>query len=360
MSGENSFNDAEFDRLIGGSELEPGSSWQPVDMGPALRGERQGVAPTMLYRGDGKYFLYPGKVGTLAGESESGKTTLAMVAGVEQIEQGHRFGFIDFEDDESSVADRLRALGLTDDQILRGLIYLRPDEALNEENVFHLLASFDLAPTLIVIDGVTEGMTLHGLSLLDNEDAAEWLALLPRRLARATGACVLQIDHVVKDKDSRGRYSLGAAHKLNGIDFQLTLETVEPFGRGKDGESLLKLAKDRPGYLRPLQDANGYLAQIQISSDPETGRLYMGVELPPEREAREFTPTVYMEKVSRRIEESPGLTVTDIRANGGKTELVTDALRRLVKGGYVTVQRDGAAKKHFSHVAFRDGMETDL
>ena len=59
------------------------------------------------------------------------------------------------------------------------------------------------------MDGITEAMSLHGLQLQDNNDVARFMVMLPRRFAR-TGAAALLIDHVTKDRETRGRYAIGA------------------------------------------------------------------------------------------------------------------------------------------------------
>jgi AAA domain len=61
--------------------------------------------------------------------------------------------------------------------------------------------TLDRKPALVVIDGVTEALTLHGFDLGDNVEIARWLELLPRPAARC-GVAVLLLDHVVKDKEA--------------------------------------------------------------------------------------------------------------------------------------------------------------
>ena len=54
-----------------------------------------------------------------------------------------------------------------------------------------------------MIDGVTEALTLEGLSLNDNSEVAEWLERLPRWIRDRTAAAAVVIDHVTKDRESR-------------------------------------------------------------------------------------------------------------------------------------------------------------
>ena len=58
---------------------------------------------------------------------------------------------------------------------------------------------------------------MHNLELNDNTDAAKYGRLLPQRLANL-GAAVASLDHVTKSSEGRGRYALGAVHKVNALD----------------------------------------------------------------------------------------------------------------------------------------------
>jgi hypothetical protein len=91
--------------------------------------------------------------------------------------------------------------------------------------------------TLAVIDSVTEAMSLLGLNPYDSTETAEFFAQLPRPLAEG-GAAVVLLDHVVKDRDNRGRWAIGAQHKMAGSDVCFSLEAIRPFGRGLTGGCL--------------------------------------------------------------------------------------------------------------------------
>jgi hypothetical protein len=93
-----------------------------------------------------------------------------------------------------------------------------------------------------VVDGVTKAMVLQGLDIRDNKDVAEFLTKLARPLADA-GAAVLLIDHVTKDREGRGRWELGAHHKLAGTDLTHMLEPIRSFGRGSGRDSVPTLRR---------------------------------------------------------------------------------------------------------------------
>jgi len=62
-----------------------------------------------------------------------------------------------------------------------------------------------------------------------------------------------------------------------------------------------------------------------------------------------------MERVSRELEASPGLSKTALRgAISGRNEYVDLALERLLIEGYVEARRDGQAHRHYSLQPFRE------
>ncbi len=79
-------------------------------------------------------------------------------------------------------------------------------------------------------------MTLHGLDPLSNKDAAAFGAACPAGSPRHRPATVTS-DHLKKDHD-RGRYALGAVHKLNGVDgAAYIIKNRREFGIGMTGRS---------------------------------------------------------------------------------------------------------------------------
>ena len=196
---------------------------------------------------------------------------------------------------------------------------------------------------------------LPWLDLLDNVDVARWLARFPRPLAEA-GAAVLQIDHVGRDREARGRFAIGAQHKLAGVDVAYALDVLEPFGRGRDGKVKVTVAKDRPGHVRQIAGEGAKVAEIRLASHPE-GAVSIEV-VPPsgETDVVAFRPTALMERVSRAIEDAPGLSKNAIRSTvAGKSDYKDLALELLVSESYAEARRDGQAHHHFSLRPFRTG-----
>jgi hypothetical protein len=337
----------DLDRLYearkNGRPAGTGNTWQPVDLAELVTGSYTQEQPTMLTRDDRICLFYRERIHSITGEPESCKGWLALGACTERLAADEDVLYIDFEDSAPAVIDRLLDLGADAARILRHFRYVRPDEPLVD-----LEPLLDPPPVLAILDGITEGLTAHGLDLRDNTDIAKWLALLPRPLQRA-GAAVVQVDHVTKSRDDRGRWAIGAQHKLAGVDVAYQLEVIEPFGRGRDGLVKILVHKDRPGFVR--QHAQGkVVANFALSTD---NGVRWTLTAPEQREA--FRPTGYMEKVSRAVEESPGLSKRALRAAiNGKNDYIDLAVELLLAEGFLRVERDGQARCHYVARAFRE------
>jgi len=333
---------ADSEDLVHDDVVDGRRSWQPVDLGPVLEGSWQSPEPTVGLRTDGVGLLYPGKVHTVASESEGGKTWFALSIVLDEISAENHALYVDFEDDEGGIVGRLLGLGLGRDLISERFHYLRPADPLGTgihlDDLHQLLN--DCRPTVAVIDGVTEAMTVHGLSPNDNTDVAKFGRMLPRRLA-AAGVASVALDHVTKATDSRGRYALGAVHKLNGVDgAAYILENRRPFGVGLTGKSTVKIAKDRPGQLRkhalPSSAGMFWHGDLVLTSHAE-GFAEVEVQAPESRATGDFRPTVQMSRIMAVIEEKGPLSQRLIRtAVTGKNDTITAALNQLILDGYLT------------------------
>lgn len=248
-------------------------SWTAQDLSSVLDGTYRPPQPTVGHRDDGIGLFYPGKVSSVASESEAGKTWLALLACLQEINVGRHVLYLDFEDDAGGVVGRLLALGANPRDVRNQFHYVRPENAPGPVDLVDLAQLLELAPSLAVVDGVTEGMSLLGLELKDNSDIARFSRQLLRPMADA-GAAVVTLDHVVKSSENRGRYSLGGVHKLNGLNgVMYLLENLRPFGIGVTGRSRIRIAKDRPAQLRrhalPHSSGQAWFGDLVIASHSE-------------------------------------------------------------------------------------------
>ncbi|MFD7772428.1 AAA family ATPase [Streptomyces sp. NPDC059787] len=225
-------------------------SWAAQDLSAVLDGTYRPPQPTVGHRDDRIGLFYPGRVSSVASESEAGKTWLALLACLQELKAGRHVLYVDFEDDAGGVVGRLMALGANPWTVRNQFHYIRPEGPLTPVDLPDLVQLLQMLPSLAIVDGVTEGMSLLGLELKSNTDVARFSRQLLRPMADA-GAAVVTLDHVVKSAENRGRYSLGGVHKLNGLNgVMYLLENVRPFGIGATGRSRIRIAKDRPAQLR--------------------------------------------------------------------------------------------------------------
>ena len=306
------------------------SSWFPKPLD--LQGTEEEPPPAFLARNDGHRLFYRGKVNALLGESESGKTWVALHAVAQCLQVQEKVIYIDFEDSGRGILSRLRALSITDKQLVN-FTYANPDENLQLEQRQDLVeALMQQNPDFIVVDGVNAGMTLLGLDLTNNRDATMFSQSLLKPLTMS-GAAICTIDHVTKSKEGRGNYAIGAQAKradINGV--AIAVEVVQPFGRGMTGELNLKVTKDRPGHVRANSKEAKIAGRVIIKSTVE-GMVTMIIESP---EMSSFRPTRIMESVSMLIEVKPMSKNAIEKATEGANETVRAALDCLVKEGFAT------------------------
>ena len=306
------------------------SSWFPKPLD--LEGTEEEPPPAFLARNDGHRLFYRGKVNALLGESESGKTWVALHAVAQCLQVQERVIYIDFEDSGKGILSRLRSLGITDKQ-LANFTYANPDENLQLEQRHDLVEALaQQNPDFIVVDGVNAGMTLLGLDLTNNRDATMFSQSLLKPLTMS-GAAICTIDHVTKSKEGRGNYAIGAQAKradINGV--AIAVEVVQPFGRGMTGELNLKVTKDRPGHVRANSKDAKIAGRVVIKSTAE-GMVTMIIESP---EMSSFRPTRIMESVSMLIEVKPMSKNAIEKATDGANDTVRAALDCLVKEGFAT------------------------
>lgn len=325
-------------------EDPPRTTWRPVDLADVLEGRYQPPQPTVGARDDGIGLFYPGRAHSVASESEAGKSWFALGAAATELTNDRGVIYLDFEDDEGGVVGRLLALGVHRDKIRNGFAYIRPEDTIaipgSRDDLTEALD--DMQPTLAVLDGVTEAMTMHGLETRDNGDVAKFGRLLPHWIAQR-GPAVVNLDHVTKNTETRGRYALGGAHKLNGLNgAAYTLENRSAFGIGITGRSTIRIAKDRPGQLRrhslPGSDGMHWFADLVLKSH-DVQYAELSIAAPEDRSDQPFRPTHLMQKVCEALERAgKPIGAEDIQARvTGKNTAIRAAVACLVDEGYVEI-----------------------
>ena len=266
---------------------EEASTWTPIDLTDVTSGTFQALAPSVMRRTDDVALLYRGMVHACVGESESGKSILFHAETAKALMQGFRVLFIDFESDRITVVNRLMQLGATPKQIVKNLHYINPDTNplhMDTEDNDAWLKLLSRTYYLVVIDGVTEAFSVFGVGTNDNDDVTRWGRAVPRRIAKETGAAVVVIDHVGKDREARGRFAIGAQSKMSYLTgASYSVEILEPLGVGMIGKLSIRIGKDRPGQVRPKSGPwrKGDRTQptaVAVIDSTEPGRIYYSLE----------------------------------------------------------------------------------
>ena len=358
VAGNNALKPTLNTRTDPGDPEEP-TGWERLDLAAILNGDIPTDLPDLYPRSDDQPLLYQGKVHSFNGEPESGKSWCALAAAVWALTRGRTVTYLDFEDNPASIVGRLIALGATPDDVLHRFHYHRIDQPYNLDASLVLDQALDVAaPTLAVLDGITEAMNLCGLDPYGNTDVAKFWAIIPRRLAR-TGAAVVLIDHVTKSRDERGKWAIGAQHKMAAIDgAAFGFETSQPFGRNRHGVARVTIRKDRPGHLR--QHANGdNIGEFHLASTE--GHVDAWIAPPPEPASDgKWRPTALMERVSRHIELHPRCSRTEVETEvSGKSEWIRRAITVLLDEAHLDEVVKGNRRHELTSVKpFRDTSNT--
>jgi hypothetical protein len=291
----------ELDNYLG-AETVSGTSWLPVgqeQMLASLRRDRLERADGVLERSDGPALFPVGKLHELYGQSSSGKTFLMMVAMLQQVLDGHRVLYCDFEDTLETFIDRYAIdLGIDIEPFIAAglLCYANPNEPPGD-----LTALINLSFRLVVVDSLSEvvSATADG-SLKDGVLIRRVLGNF-RRMATA-GAAVVIIAHGSEKVDVPGS-SLGASEIRQALTGQdVLLQEKRPFDAKTAGHSLIYIAKDRGSDAGGDSDINERaLTKVQR-------RLWGAMVVtphPPELEHDHWYTTIEIEPATHAEQEPP-------------------------------------------------------
>ena len=327
-------------------------SWHQVDLGPIWDALEVGTiempTPTVGVRSDGAGLFYPGRLNGVFGRFGSAKSYVVAVVAVQEISLGRDVLWIDFEDDEIGMTQRLIELGADRTDVER-FHYVNPVEALNTEAQTKFVDWVStIQPTLAVADSAGEWLSLQGVKPNADDEVAAFLKAYLAPLTKC-GAAVVLIDHVPHDTKDSLR-AIGSQRKMTAVTgVALHVQMVREMGKGRSGMARLKSAKDRLGtYPR-----GSVVAELTIDA---TTMPYT-TELAAPAEPSEWKPTFLMERVSTLLASHPdGLSKRGVRQRvEGKARYVDEALEQLIAEGHVTVE-DGPHGAHI-HKSIRPFQE---
>ncbi len=333
-----------LDRVAATNGTRSSSTLDVADVGALLDSELEPEEADFLRRHDGKALFYAGKMHVLQAEPSSGKTWIVLLAALEVLRLGAAVLYLDFEDTAKGILGRLLALGADPADVRARFGYVQPSGGFGPTERVELERLLGrLNPDLIVIDGVAEALARDGYSEDKAAEVVAWIEKLPRWLAR-TGAAVVMLDHVVKDREQQGRWARGSGAKLGAVDGAAYLVKVsKPFSRHRDGILKLVIAKDRPGGVGAIGEV---AAVAYVEPKADGARVVIRLERAPDETsiADTWKPTVLMRKVSDELERSSQpLTASALRSliHSDKPRLVTEAISRLIVEGYIVEKKRG-------------------
>lgn len=320
------------------------SEWDWIDAASVLDGGWDPPTPTVLTRLDGVGLLYPGKIHSLAGEPGSGKSWLALEAVRQTLEAGGSVLYLDYEDGPQGMFARLRALGVDPVLIRAGFQYVRPGGPLAEPDRVRIEQG---GWSLVVVDSAGESLAVEGVNPNADDEVAGWFRRLPRLLA-ANGATVLLLDHVAKDRETRGGWAIGSQRKLAAIDgAAYTLEVISAPTRETEGKVLLRCSKDRHG----THQRGGVVAEVTVSAGDSVKVTVLAPQGPS-------APTAAMERVCDWLEVHGPASTSDVDRNVmGRKQVLIGALNRLEALGHVRCERQGRTFEWSWISSYRAGDE---
>jgi hypothetical protein len=248
---------AELERLAGGEidatvdDEDESSTFDPVDLRPYLEGTKVRVQADCLTMTDGRSLLHKARLNGVHGDSGTGKSWLMALLIRELISAGEVAMLVDLEDTADPLIDRLRQLGVADQQIVGQLVFFNPDDPFNDTNVARLIGWIDQRnATHMIVDSVGEAFSLEGVNENLDVEVAPWLRRVCRRIIAATAAGITLVDHGTKSAekplDPSGSKRKKAA--ITGTAWLMTSD--EPFTKATGGRATLTCAKDRHGQYR--------------------------------------------------------------------------------------------------------------
>lgn len=319
------------------------TTWEPRDLSAAWDGE-QIPPPDICRLDDGFGLFYRGRINGIHGEPECGKSWVAWIAVTQLLCSGQRALYIDYEDSEHGAAQRLTALGVYRETAIGPRFgYIRPEEPLgtNGTGAYRAWAALLAAGwDFVVVDSTNEAMVMEGLDPNDNKDSGTFLRRLARPAIEA-GAGVLLLDHVAKNRDTRGTWAIGAQQKramIRGASY--LVENRKPFGRGVEGEAVLTIAKDTPGAVRQRMGHKPDVARLVLTSDGISGRVRYHLAVPP-------TPhELVLDRLRSFLIVNPGASKREIRELSN-SDLIDQLVEICEEDGRIVVDRTGTGHHHF-------------
>ena len=290
----------------------------------------------------GKRYLCPAPSG-------DGKSLTWLVVAVSAVEAGATVVMLDVENGADEYAARLRDILSARDA--DGTLA----QACQQRLHYHVWPTFSLSwaagdwadaiggTDLVIFDSSRMVLTSVGLGEDKSDDYAVFVEKLLIPLGKA-GTTTVVLDNTGHENKERARGTKAKAD-LNEVVYKLVV--AAPFDRDRAGS--VRLVRRRTRFAELPREV-----RIDLG-----GGIYaspvVAVETTDEGE-RQFRPTVLMGRMSRAIEDTPGMTQRWLLASvTGKRAALCTALRTLIQEGYVEARQEGkTAALHYALEPYRE------
>lgn len=260
---------SELARVVHGAGWEPEDDPEPNGTAPPQAFRRHDMAETVrtpIPRPKTlANLIYPGKLHTLSGEPESGKTLTGLWFLLQAIHWERHVVLVDEEMGAQQTGTLLQAMG-ADPDALDTYLHYYPFVQSNWMNprvldeLHKLLA--DIGPVVAMFDSSAAMMASSGINEDRSGEVRRFWNVVLGPIARERDCAVIVIDHDAKG-GADTRYSRGSGDKLAVVDMTMKMSIETPFTRDTDGVINALVTKDRLGCLhRPWQ--------ITVTRDPLT------------------------------------------------------------------------------------------
>jgi hypothetical protein len=238
---ETSFDDAEVeecpDWLVGKRE---GETLSFLNLGETMRREIE--PPNQLI----EQLLYEQAIVSLYAPGGSGKTIMALWIAMLVMEQSLNVVYVDEENGQLRIAERLQQLGADPDTVAKHFLYADgPGLTLASLHVWEATME-QVKPALVIFDPFADLLAMSNLEENSAGDVTKWIKAFAQPVKEAGGA-VLILDHVMKDDG--GKYARGSSAKHAKVDAAWKLKVEDEFDRNTVGEVSIKRDKDRLGCM---------------------------------------------------------------------------------------------------------------
>jgi hypothetical protein len=274
------------------------------------------------------------------------------VVAVTAVEGGARVILLDVENGADEYATRLR--DVLDARDPDGMLADACQERLQYHAWPRLSLSWSAAEwaaavagaDLVIFDSSRMALTSVGLGEDKADDYAIFVGKLLIPLAKA-GTTTVVLDNTGHEHKDRARGTVTKSD-LNEVVYRLVVGA--PFDRARTGNFRLVRRRSRfgdtPREIR-IELGGGVYAPPVVVAD-----------MVNEEGDRAFRPTVLMERLSRAIESTPGMTQNSLLKNvRGNQDAKCTALGTLIAEGYVEARSVGQANHHYSLERYREAED---